>query len=275
MHSISPLAPIDVAGAISLSLNTMGTAVQRGNFRDVKEKAFGPRSLLAPFHYLAHRRYQFVVTNLSGILVQSDTSCWWTRLHLLYTYDPNSKPCVHKSKAIESSLTRADDLGRLFVIGEIVEGMAGVSFRHKFSTYQELCEISRRLMRMGKGLLRSRLIELEQVMHGLFPGSSFYLKAVCYLRSKVERHNVQVQFLNEWEYFLCTKTLNAAIVSLVRMGKLEGPVPTDVDVFVSMVCNYSFLNAIIDDANAGTSANANAGAGAGADMSVNGQDDIV
>ena len=184
---------------------------------------------------------------------------WWCKLRLQYTFDRNGHCAVQnveqsqaiaarlacQSRAIAQRLacprrtdSDADNTGSsyqgaldsLFVVGEITEGMTGCSFIHTYAEYREMVESSRALAARGEGRLLERLRALEAEKGVAFEGEDFYRRAVKYLLRKAERHGVQVEFGQEWEWFLCARVLCAEGVGRVRLeGGKAGEGTEDVD----------------------------------------------
>lgn len=110
------------------------------------------------------------------------------------------------------------ELGSLFVVGEIVEGMTGVYLEYTYADYQQMVMSIKVVMREGEGKLLQRLRALEAEKESLFAASEFYKGAVAYLLRKASRHGVQVtEFRDEWEHFLCAKVFQAAEIGRERL----------------------------------------------------------
>jgi len=220
--------------------------------------------VLAPFRYLHHPRYRDVVTNLdennftAGVRIEyakhpeifSDP-CWNFRLRLQYAFGPNASCCVHDLAASQEITERfsrkqvpANSVGEqavaeeskdskiipdsLFVVGEIVEGMNGCYFRYTYAEYQEMVASSKALMGEGKGKLLQRLRLLETEKELVLATYDFYQVAVAYLLRKASRHGVQVEFKDEWEYFLCAKVFEHEDAGRKRLVKVNSSPPVAV-----------------------------------------------
>jgi hypothetical protein len=163
---------------------------------------------------------------------------WWYKLRLQYTFDRNGHCTVQnveQSQAIAKRLagprstdsdagntdsSYKDALDSLFVVGEITEGMTGGSFIHTYAEYREMVESSRALAARGEGRLLERLRALEAEKVVVFAGSDFYQRAVRYLLRKASRHGVQVEFRQEWEWFLCARVFRAeGVVGRARLAE--------------------------------------------------------